>query len=86
MSLEIWLNRADERDTTHSPMRVGTAGPTSQLWVTHIDSALQGGLLGLEQGEAETNREQFSEEVLIEGVRNCFTSGYGSEIRRTRQV
>lgn len=67
-------------------MRAGRAGPTSELWVTHTDSALQEGLLGLVQGEAETNREQFSEEVLIEGVRNCFSSGYGSEIRRTRQV
>lgn len=43
------------------------------------DSALQGGLLGSvqERGEAETNREQFSEEVLIVGVRNCFTPGHG---------
>lgn len=92
----MWLKRA-ERDAPHLHMsETLQCQPLGlQLWDTHKDCRegcwkYRAGLLGLGQewGKAETTREQFSEEILIggQGMRNCFTSGYESEVRRTRQV
>lgn len=92
----MWLKRA-ERDAPHLHVRETLQGhPLGlQFCDTHTDCIegcwrYRAGLLGLGQewDKAETTREQFSEEILIggRGMRNCFTSGYESEVRRTRQV
>lgn len=70
------------RDTLQPHVRMDRAGHTG-----HTKTPLAGRAPGLEeaQGDAETKRAVFRCSYWGR-VRNCLTSGYGSIVRRIRQV